>query len=374
VLAINPEQTPSKVSKTASLIENPARMRLAAARWGLAFVSFAYAEHALPQGCIPARHVALSLGSQGLSYLQPNQWELSVSYRYLYSEDVFIGQEEQPQFKARGSNPIVDMHSFDVALTYAITRRTSATITLPFTDADNSTIHGDTKRHTMHAGGLGDIRLTANVWLFDPLSESKGNLLFSLGFKAPTGDERVIDTFHRATGPELRPVDISIQPGDGGWGIVPEMQAYLQLFTNAYAYLSGFYLLNPRIKNDTETTRSVPGNVVLNSVPDEYSGRLGLSYSIWREQGLALSLGGRIDGIPVRDLIGGGDDGFRRPGYSVYIEPAMTVTRGKYTFTLSGPVALLRNEEQSIRDARAGIHTAGGLADFLILASLARRF
>jgi len=41
---------------------------------------------------------------------------------------------------------------------------------------------------------------------------------------------------------------------------------------------------------------------------------------------------------------------------------------------LSGPVALLRHEERSIRDLQAGTRSAGGFADYLILASLTRRF
>jgi hypothetical protein len=331
-------------------------------------------QRALAQGCIPARHIALSLGAEGISYLEPNHWDISLSYRYLHSEDIFIGYEEQPQYKQGGSNNVTTIHSFDVSLTYAFTRRLSASLVLPFIDADGTNLQGDGQRHTMHAGGLGDLRLLGNAWIWDPAKAPKGNLLLSLGFKAPTGDYGATDYFYRRTGPVLRPVDISIQPGDGGWGIVPELQAYRQLSKNTYGYLAGFYLINPRVKNGTETLRSTPGNVVINSVPDQYQGRAGLSYVVWPEQGVALSLGGRVDGIPVRDLIGGGDDGFRRPGFSIYVEPALTVNRGKYTFSLSGPVAVVRNMERSIRDLQVGTSSPGGFADFLILASLSRRF
>jgi|ERR1044071_3078506 hypothetical protein len=326
------------------------------------------------QGCIPARHLALSLGAEGISYLEPNHWDISLSYRYLHSENIFIGYSEQPQYKVGGSNNVTTIHSFDVGLTYALTRRFSASLFLPFTESEGTNMHADRKRHTMHAGGLGDIRLLGNAWISDPARNPKGNVLLSLGVKAPTGDYRATDYFYTRTGPVLRPADISIQPGDGGWGIVPEVQAYRELFQNAYGYLAGFYLINPRVRNGTETLRSTPGNVDINSVPDQYQGRAGISYVVWPAQGVALSLGGRIDGIPVRDLIGGGDDGFRRPGFSIYLDPGLTVSRGKYTFSLSGPVALVRNMERSVRDLEAGTSSPGGFADYLILASISRRF
>src|SRR5437870_12438069 len=36
--------------------------------------------------------------------VEPNRWDISVSYRYLHSENIFIGYDEQPQYKAGGSN------------------------------------------------------------------------------------------------------------------------------------------------------------------------------------------------------------------------------------------------------------------------------
>ena len=335
---------------------------------------FAPGQDGFAQGCIPARHIALSLGAEGITYLEPNHWDISLSYRYLHSADIFSGYDEQPQFKAGGSNNVTTIHSFAVGLTYAFTTRLSASLFLPFTDGEGTNMHDDGKRHTMHAGGLGDIRLVGNAWLWDPARNPKGNILLSLGVKAPTGDYRATDYFYTRTGPVLRPVHVSIQPGDGGWGIVPEVQAYRQILQNAYGYLAGFYLINPRVKNGTETLRPTPGHVVINSVPDQYQGRAGLSYVVWPEQGVALSLGARIDGIPVRDLIGGGDDGFRQAGFAIYLDPGLIISRGRYTFSLSGPVALVRNEEQSVRDAKAGVRSFGGFADFLIVASISRRF
>src|SRR5262249_33709871 len=113
--------------------------------------------------------------------------------------------------------------------------------------------------------------------------------------------------------------------------------------------------------------------LVNNSVPDQYMTRFGFQYTIWPEGGLALSLGGRFEGVPVKDLIGG-SDGFRVAGYAVSIEPGISWTWKKNAFTFSAPVAVLRHDEDSTYNQRLGTKGAGGFADFLILASYQRRF
>ncbi len=39
------------------------------------------------------------------------------------------------------------------------------------------------QRHTMQSSGLGDMRIAAYYWLFDPASHSKGNIQVGLGVK-----------------------------------------------------------------------------------------------------------------------------------------------------------------------------------------------
>ena len=60
------------------------------------------------------------------------------------------------------------VNSFDVTTTYQVTHRFGLSLTFPFQRADYSTIQGDGMRHTGSAGGLGDMRLLATVWLLDP--------------------------------------------------------------------------------------------------------------------------------------------------------------------------------------------------------------
>ena len=97
--------------------------------------------------------------------------------------------------------------------------------------------------------------------------------------------------------------------------------------------------------------------------------------------GLSLSLGGRIDGVPVRDLLGGSDTSFRRPGYAVYVEPTVAVTmmrvpfalRG-HTFSLSVPVAVDQNRQASTLDMVSARHGGGDFARFLVFLGYTRRF
>jgi hypothetical protein len=155
-------------------------------------------------------------------------------------------------------------------------------------------------------------------------------------------------------------VDPAIQLGDGGWGIIAEFQAYQKLLARTYLYAEGFYLANPRNENGVPNlVSSLP-----NSVPDQYMARAGVSYTIWPQIGLALSLGGRIDGIPVDDLIGG-SSGFRRAGYAVYIEPGISLNIGAKDFLSVSPAfAVARNELTAV----------GGLAAWTLFFTWTHRF
>ncbi len=44
--------------------------------------------------------MSLSLGTREVGYLQKGSWEVSTSYRYLHSEDIYIGTEYRPEFQA----------------------------------------------------------------------------------------------------------------------------------------------------------------------------------------------------------------------------------------------------------------------------------
>jgi hypothetical protein len=313
-----------------------------------------------------------------------HHWTCSIDYRWYESFRHFVGDVEQPQREALKNNVINDVNTIDLTATYDINDRWSSTIAIPFIYADRSSLyeHDFVHRHSMHSQGLGDIRVVSDFWLLDPRQHMAGNIAVGLGFKAPTGDDNATATAFRATGPVQRPVDPSIQPGDDGWGILLELQAYQKIYGNLSAYLQGSYLMTPQEQNGTELTiADIPAFATIltplrthDSVPDQYFGRGGFSYVLWPKQGLTLSVGARIEGVPVYDAIGG-SMGFRRPGYTISVEPGIAWAGKKNSLTINTPVAVYRNRERSAPEIALG--SPGGdaaFADFSILASFTHRF
>ena len=135
---------------------------------------------------------------------------------------------------------------------------------------------------------------------------------------------------------------------------------------------SGFYLVSPRNQSSTYHSFAGPYATAHDSVPDVYNGRAGLTYVI--AGGVAtFSLGGRIDGIPSRDLVGG-SDGARRPAIIGYIEPGLTLSRGANTLSLSVPVRTYVDFRASSLDRSLGRKGGGDLARKLVFASYLHRF
>ena len=90
--------------------------------------------------------------------------------------------------------------------------------------------------------------------------------------------------------------------------------------------------------------------------------RGGLAGAIWPKIGLSASFGARWEGIPAHDLIGG-SDGWRLPGYSVSVEPGISISHGKDFLEVTAPVAVYRYGIVSVPFAR--IHSPlGGIASF----------
>ncbi|MEW6156288.1 MAG: transporter [Verrucomicrobiota bacterium] len=317
---------------------------------------------------------ALSLGAQGNSYLEKGDWQASLGYRWLHSDRHFRGGTEEANRQANDTEVINDVHTFDLSVAHAFSSRFSLALTLPFVHADRSSKYEHlgnnpptNPRFSTQAGGLGDVRLVGTYWLFNPEKHPNGNFAFGLGIKAPTGEYEATDIFHkRRNGVEVLErgfVDNSIQPGDGGWGIMFEAQGFQKVFENTFAYMNATYLANPRER--------VPSTGY--SVWDAYVLRAGLTYALWPSKGLAVSLGGRLEGVPVEDWFGG-SEGSRRPGYAISIEPGITWTHRKFTVNVTAPVALERNREKSVSDLRNNRHGDAAFADYLITSSISYRF
>mgnify|MGYP005725459205 CR=1 FL=1 len=317
------------------------------------------------------------MGAHDAAYLNSSQWETTISYRYLNSENVFIGTDEQPQVKEAGREPRHTRHSIDLSVRYAFNQRLSATFTAPLIHQSTTFPIGGVRQDISTGLMLGDIRVQGGLWLFNPLKHPNGNLALGIGLKIPTGNEAATVTPTFPDGPRTIAADIADQPGDGGWGIILEGRWYQKAFLNTTAYASGFYLFNPRNTNDVEPLVLIfplyENSHFLTSVPDQYGARAGLSFPLWPDKGLSLSAGGRIIGVPVTDAVGG-SDGFRRPGYVISLEPGITWSAAGNILSVSAPVAIKRSVLTSKLDESLGVQTAGGQAGFLILASYSQLF
>jgi hypothetical protein len=109
------------------------------------------------------------------------------------------------------------------------------------------------------------------------------------------------------------------------------------------------------------------------SVADQYMARAGMNYTLLPQRGLSVSLGGRVEGIPARDLIGK-SDGFRRPGYIVAAEPGLVYMPGKTTVAVNLPVALVRDRIRSVYDIKTGRHGDAAFADYAVYVTVSQRF
>lgn len=329
----------------------------------LSVLSFALPE-GRSQGCVIARGGGQSAVSDGSGLLEPGQWQVNAALRWFRSDRHFAGDVEQAERKANGTEVVNQSYFSDVTLTRAWTKRLGVSLTLPFVHHDRSSLYehlgnASGKRFHTQASGLGDVRLGANYWVFNPENHRRGNVSVGVGVKAPTGDYEARDTFIRTSGPTERYVDTSIQPGDGGWGATVELQGYYHLTGGLYSYGNAFYLFNPK-----ERVLSTGF-----SVPDAYMARGGFDFHVARVRGLALSLGSRIEGVPGNDAFGG-SRGSRRPGFAVAVEPGATYQWGAYSGTLTVPVAVHRNRTTTYGSVRAG---DAAFADYTINASFSIR-
>ncbi|MBI3414070.1 MAG: hypothetical protein HY043_01920 [Verrucomicrobia bacterium] len=309
-------------------------------------------------------------------------FQATIAYRWLHSDRMFSHDVEQTQREVESSQEINDSNFIDLGITYAFNPRFSATLTIPFAVNDRSQVVRafDVQRTILgrfHTGaaGLADLRLEGNAWLLNPATHMKGNVLLGVGFSAPTGDRDAQDTFLVPAFGSSTPVaqrhavDQSIQLGNGGWGVVLDLYAYREIVPRLSAFLNGSYTITPEERYSP--TASLFGDY---SIADSYQGRGGFEYLLWPRYSLSFSLAGRIDGVPVNDLVGG-SDGFRRPGYSVSIEPGVSLAYKEWSFSVNTPVALYRTREQSISEKAAGIDPiAAGFADFIVTCSVMKRF
>lgn len=348
----------------------------------IAILSINLTPDSFAQGCVAIRSGGgCSMGAGGSAILQQGQLQIVSSFRYFHSFRHFRGKEEETERVALGTEVINDSYFLDLSFTYAFAPRFYASVTFPFVYHERSSMyeHGGNNlrdRHKTYAKGLSDMRISAGYWLLPEEKHSDKNIAMAIGIKLPTGDYNATGTFYNAGPngePVVRPVDQSIQPGDGGVGATIELQGYYLLGQRIGLTTNLYYLINPQEHNGT---RRRPGADPYAS-PDQYTARLSASYSIPSIK-TDFYLGGRLEGVPVYDLIGG-SNAYRRPGYAISVEPGINFTLKNILINFSVPIAVERNRTQSYLDKQREQETGqprhgdAAFADYLINVGVAYR-
>jgi hypothetical protein len=308
------------------------------------------------QGCVAVRQMggvnAVVTNTNGTinSYnLSKGDFSVGANYRYFHSWRHFVGTEEQPHRQNTGGGIGADgknhgnavniySHAVDFNLSYGVSNRFQLNLSVPFVHNERSQVLRQTKpvvdtfRYSVYAKGLGDIRVTANYWLFDPAKAMKGNLMIGAGLKLNTGSHTKTDQAPQSDGTKrIAVMDQAIQPGDGGVGISVELQGFYQVYKNLYAFANGYYLFNPKESNGTFKSAPKQGLEGYNiyACPDQYFGRAGLVLGVGQSQNLSFSGAFRFEGIPAYDAFGG-QVAYRRPGYVLAVEPGVSYRSGLY--------------------------------------------
>jgi len=231
---------------------------------------------------------------------------------------------------------------------YQLTPRFNVTAGIPYVEASwgipSPRAGGPATRANENASGLGDITTLARVAMFNPSTSTRSwNIIVGGGVKMPTGNNEASDIFPDGNGNNNveRYVDISVHPGDGGWGLIMDFQGYKQI-GRVTAFGSSTWLANPR---DTGTasrgnmvSSTTPSNI--NTVSDQFLFRAGAAVPITSH--ITASLSWRAEGVPRYDLMGA-SHGFRRPGVEMYWEPGVTVTQGRHSVSFNFPVGYYFN-------------------------------
>jgi hypothetical protein len=299
---------------------------------------------------------------------------VTVGYRTYSSFRHYIGTVYQVQRQTQHSAVLNHVDLFELDLNYQLTPRWSVIATVPGMEA---TRHGESSALNVYrSGGIGDVTVGMQSWIFRPPTENHGNVSLSAQLKLPTGINDAKGTKTLSNGTKLvEPFDESIQPGDGTWGFNLATEAYHPVIWETSAYFTGSWLFSPQDTTGVLTFRPAPGEGVV-SATDQYLWRGGFSRPVTGlklTRGLALSIGGRMEGVPVRDAFGK-SDGFRRPGYVISIEPGLIYARGRYMVNVSGPWAMERNRKISVTDLENHAHGDAAFADYTVIAGLTRSF
>ena len=316
-------------------------------------------------------------------YSQAGETQISISTRDLRSTDHYNGDVEQVQRQTLDTYVVNLQHMIDVNISHNFTERFSMSVGVPFVSSSwgipSPQSRGQAARADEVGRGIGDISVGGRIWVLPTNKFRSGNIAVGVGVKMPTGNAGAKDTFVDSAGnnPQPRFIDQSVQPGDGGWGLMMDISGFKSI-PHATLYGSASYLANPRDRNDTTSgsvNRSTSANpstaadTAFNSVPDQFMARLGAAVPIGRT-GFAGSLTWRVEGMPRYDLIGA-SHGFRRPGVEMFVEPGFSYAKGSQVYSFQLPVGYYRNRFPNPYTGSKGDAT---FPNYIFLASYGYRF
>ncbi len=308
-------------------------------------------------------------------HLHAGQWRLSQGLRYWKSQRHFVEAVEQHERELEHSEVVNTIGLLDTGMSYAFNDRVSFQVGLPLQAATRSSPVRDADRETRDrdvyaANGPGDMTMGFRAWVLEPVADQAANLEVGLSAKLPTGptnlraSRRSWDAATGAYKVTENFADQSVMPGDGGFGALVQLSGYWDLPLGVTSYLDGAYLLNPMDNSGIVTGRSDASERFM-SITDQYLLRSGLGAGVAWVPGLGVSLGGRWDGVPVRDLVGTSDH-FRRPGYTISLDPGVSYAWGRHVVTLNVPWALYRTRLVSVTNARDNKKGDAAFADYMV--------
>lgn len=335
------------------------------------------------QGCVAVRNIS-GFGQYNFTdnSFSKSEWNINITNRYFKSFRDFRGTTEL-KFPD-DSVQVVRSFTTDITISRLLTKGWSIAVSIPVSANSRSskTEHGgiNNPRHSTQSFGIGDIRLTANKWMLTPTVRQKINFQLGLGLKLATGDYQYQDHFYRREDSTvLAPVNPSIQLGDGGTGIITELNTFYVVNRSINFYGNFYYLINPRDQNGTSTLlgripssadqrAQVKSGSSVNSVPDQYTMRIGANFKLndW-----LMSIGIRNEGVPVHDLTGG-SNGSRRAGHNTSIEPGIVYSMKKASLYTYVPIIVSRKTRQSVTDKIESeilnrmVYRQGGFANYLV--------
>lgn len=333
------------------------------------------------QGCILARSPeqgGLPTGEGGV--LEPGHFQITVGERHQFSYQHYVGDVYQ-EYRAQDHTQVENrINLITTNLTYQWTPRISFEIDAPWLFATRKSQNSPVK---YSATGLGDTILGANLWFRNPVKGPRNNFSVGLGVLMPTGNDDVQNTYDSNTtgvGAPVEvtaPVDYSIQPGNGGWGMVTQWMGYERVGKSLTFYTDGDYIATQGGTNGVQRGATLSTTAPLDNyvaISDQYLLEAGVEFPISKVKGLSATFGPRDEGVPAKNLFPNSNDGFRRPGFAVTAGPGGQYVRHHEILTAGVYKAVHRDRTVSYPDEVYHSHGDAAFAQYVWLASWTHRF